>query len=84
MEASSPSFRVRQVGTRLQVPDGRVLHWIHSGKLPALNVAAGTGKKARWRVRAEDLALFEETLLNRPIPKRGPRRAASGWKFKFF
>jgi excisionase family DNA binding protein len=79
----SPTFRVREVAARLRVDQHRVLAWIRSGRLRALNVAEGTGKKARWRVTPEALAEFEVARTISP-PAKVSRRARSGWNFQYF
>ncbi len=79
-----PALRVRDVAARLAVTPGKVLGWIRSGKLRALDVSSGSGAKARWRIRPEDLAIFEATLTTTPTPKSRRRRAATGWTFQYF
>jgi hypothetical protein len=79
-----PALRVKDVAARERVTTGRVLDWIKSGKLRALDVSNGSGCKARWRIRPEDLAIFEATLTTTPTPKSRRRRSASGWTFQYF
>jgi hypothetical protein len=49
-----------------------------------LDVSAGTGKRARWRVLPEDLAEFEAARTLVPPAKVSRRRAKSGWEFRYF
>ena len=79
-----PALRVKDVAARLLVDDHRVLIWIRSGKLRALDVSEGTGKKARWRITPEALAEFEAARTHIPPAKPSRRRAKSGWTFQYF
>jgi len=47
-----------QVAQQLGVDQGKVLDWIHSGQLVAVNVATNSGGRPRWRVSQESLAEF--------------------------
>ncbi len=83
--ALSPALRVKDVAARYGVDGHRVLAWIKSGKLRALNVSEGEGKKARWRILPEDLAVFEACRTpGPPTPKPSRRRSKSGWQFQYF
>jgi hypothetical protein len=53
------AFHVKDIVHRLGVDTHRVIAWIRSGKLRALDVSEGTGKRARWRITPEALAQFE-------------------------
>lgn len=48
-----------QVAKRLRVSADKVLAWIRSGELRAVNVASPDAKRPRYRVTTEDLAYFE-------------------------
>ena len=80
----STTYRVREVAERLQVDEHRVLAWIRSGRLRAMDVSAGTGKKARWRISPEALAELEAVLSVSPAAKPSRRKAKSGWTFQYF
>ena len=49
-------YTVQQVAERLQVNPVTVLRWIRQGELPYLDLG---GRKAGYRVRAEDLEAWE-------------------------
>jgi hypothetical protein len=51
----------------------RVLSWIHSGELVALNVSARPGRPT-WRVAAADLDRFLAGRRTRPATPRARRR----------
>ena len=72
-----PYLSPRQVAERLGVDRSKVIRWITSGELIAINVATSrTGKQARWRIDPKD---FESFLARRkttpPAPKRRRRKA---------
>ena len=66
-----PSGRMKLpfVGVHVRV----VLAWIDSGELPAHNVAKTPGGK-RWKIRPEDLAVFEAARRAVPTPPVTRRR----------
>jgi hypothetical protein len=66
------------------VSEGRVLDWIRAGKLRAIDVSEGAGKKHRWRISPESLAEFEASRAVVPPVKPARRRAKSGWQYKYF
>jgi len=80
----TPALRVRDVAERLRVPEGRVLSWIQSGRLRALDVSEGSGRRHRWRILPEALAEFEAARTAIPAPKTGRRRSASGYQYTYF
>jgi excisionase family DNA binding protein len=78
------ALRVREVAKRLSVTTGRVLTWIRAGRLRAIDVAEGTGKRHRWRITPEALAEFEATRTvapNRPTPRR---RRSGTYQYSYF
>lgn len=68
-----------QIARRYGVKPAKVLGWIASGELVAVNLADGPGGRPRWRVSPEALADFERRRSSRPTPKptrRGRRLPA--------
>lgn len=55
----------------------KVLAWIHSGKLEAINAATHTGGRPRYRITMEAIRKFEKSRLERPPPP-APRRRKAG------
>ena len=49
-----------EVADQLRVSPDKVLSWIRSGELRAVNVAKRLGGRPRYRVSIEDLAAFME------------------------
>jgi hypothetical protein len=84
--ALHPMFRVREVAARYAVDDKRVIAWIRSGELRAIDVSEGSGRKARWRIKPEWLAEFEAAreAKTSPSPRPSRRAAKSGWQFTYF
>ncbi len=64
-------------------PD-KVLAWIHSGELRAVNVAAKPNGRPRWRIKAEDLEAFELRRSAVPTKTTRRRRRASPGIIEFF
>jgi len=64
-----------QIAARLKVRPGKVLLWIASGELLAINVAENAaGKRPRWRVSEEALQTFLTSRSCRPVEIAAPRR----------
>jgi hypothetical protein len=55
----------------------KILVWIRSGELRAVNYATRPTGRPRWRIKAEDWLAFEERRAARPPAKvsRRPRRS---------
>lgn len=54
-----------QIARERQIRVGKVLGWIRSGELAAVNCAARPHGRPRWRVSAEALAKFDSARSNR-------------------
>ena len=69
--AASPSCRYLtppQVAERFAVDPAKVLTWIRSGELRALNAATKTGGRPRYRISPADMAVFEAARAAGPQP----------------
>jgi excisionase family DNA binding protein len=64
------SFTPAEVAARLGVGRSKVMTWITTKQIRAVNVAAaiGGGKRARWRIDEADLLAFEASRANCPGP----------------
>ena len=63
----SQYYTPQEAATVLSCDDEQVLHWIHSGQLPAVNVAkSANGLRPRWRISAGDLGKFLISRRNAP------------------
>ena len=67
------ALSVRQAAQFLGVGRGKVLHWIHSGRLGAIDVAADGCPHPQYRVLPRHLEAFEQSRSAGPPPPR-PRR----------
>jgi excisionase family DNA binding protein len=71
-----------KIAKQLSVTSERVLGWIRSGRLRAINISEGL-VKPRFRVSEDDLQAFLESLVVQPPAKRGrkPRseKHPPGW-----
>lgn len=63
-----------QIAARLRVKPHKVLVWINSGRLRALNISAGA-ERPRYRVHEADLEVFLDSLaVNKPPIQTRRRR----------
>lgn len=52
-------YTPQEAAETLSCDDEQILSWIHSGELPAINVAKSTQqKRPRWRIAESDLGKF--------------------------
>ena len=73
-----------QVAQQLGVDQGKVLDWIHSGQLVAVNVATNSGGRPRWRVSQESLAEFLTRRKSQTPPSTRPRRKTKSDVTEFY
>ncbi len=69
-----------QVAQRFGIDPSKVINWIRSGELHAINVSTSTGGRPRFRISPSDLAIFEAARSAAPMPKitRCRRRKQAG------
>jgi excisionase family DNA binding protein len=65
----APTIAPREYAQRLGVAENKVLTWIRSGELKALNVATKATGRPRWRLSEEAIREFEEGRTARPHGK---------------
>jgi len=63
-----------ELAKRLGVSPEKILAWIASGELPAVNVALRLGGRPRWRIDPADVADFERRRSAQPVPRRSRKR----------
>lgn len=63
-----------KIAKLLGVTCEKVLSWIRSGQLRAVNLSSRN--RPRWKVRPDDLERFLSTKCNQPISKPTPNRRA--------
>lgn len=66
-----------QIARHRQLRVGKVLTWIRSGELLAVNCAERQGGRPRWRVSADALAAFDQARSNRAAIPCKSRRSRS-------
>ncbi len=71
------TYTVPELARRWRIGRTKVLAWIRGGHLPALNLAASTVGRPRWRVSAEAVAEFERRRSGTPTPRVRKRRQAT-------
>ncbi|MCA9188598.1 MAG: helix-turn-helix domain-containing protein [Pirellulaceae bacterium] len=89
-DARLPSFEGMltppEVARVFKVKPHKVLAWIQSGELRAINVATKIGGRPRYRIAVEDLRAFAAGRAAGPQPtvRRSPRRARGNDFEKYF
>ena len=73
-EETSDSLTPPQVARRLGVNPDKVLSWIRSGELPAVNVTTKPGGRPKYRIAPADLDTFRTR--RSPQQRIKPKRAA--------
>ncbi len=58
----------------LVVADEKIIEFINSGELRAVNVATKGSKRPRWRITPEAIAEFEASRSNAPPPPKPKQR----------
>lgn len=62
-----PSWRTPpQIAAELAIDVSKVLAWIHSGQLVAVNVAENATGRARWRIAQAEFEAFLNRRQRRP------------------
>lgn len=65
---------------RLGVKPAKILGWIASGELEALNLAARATSRPRYRISPDAIAQFERRRSAGPLPKQIRRRRSASVK----
>ena len=68
-----------EVAQRLGISIKKILHWIETAELRAVNTATRRTGRPRWKITPEALAEFERSRTNvapAPLPVRKTRRNA--------
>lgn len=74
-KSPSPYLTPPQIAVRLGVTNSKILGWIQSGELRAVNLAATRSNQPRWKVLESDLERFlESRTALPPEPKKMRRR----------
>lgn len=72
MDFLTPMFTPPQLAQRYGVKPSKILGWIKSGELQAINIATKVARRPRYRISHEAVAAFEEARSANRKPK--PRR----------
>ncbi len=70
-------FTPPELAKLMGIQSMKIIGWIRSGELRAINLATKRGGRSRWRIKAADWAAFEEARTAKPPtrPMRRPRRS---------
>ncbi len=72
-----------EIAKELRIRPDKVLTWIRSGELVAVNLAENIGGRPRWRVSEGDLDDFLRRRQSTPPPKVSRRRRSKPAKSYF-
>jgi hypothetical protein len=72
--AESRTLTPPEVARRYRVGTNKVMSWIFSGEMAAMNLATRGAKKARYKITAEALEAFERQRAVVPPPPVSRRR----------
>ena len=86
MDSEREFYTPPELGREWGTGSDKVLGWIHSGELPAVNFAASVGGRPRWRISRADAEQFLRSRSSTPAPpaKTRRRRQPSGQVKEFF
>ncbi len=56
------------------VKPAKIISWIRSGELQAINLASTSSSRPRYRIAREAIQLFEKRRSANPLPKRATVR----------
>ena len=73
-----------ELARRLRVHPDKILGWIRSGELRAINVAANPRGRPRWRIDPADVAAFEQRRAARPVLPSRRRKRPVGDVIEFY
>jgi hypothetical protein len=62
----------------------KVLHWVKTGELKAINLATDRNGRARYAIDVADIAIFEASRSVQPPPPRVRRRRVDPTIHQFF
>lgn len=83
MPATRQTFTPPQLAERWGVGHEKILGWIHSGELQALNLATRPTGQPRWAIPLASVERFEASRSTSPPPKPAKRRAVVATKDYF-
>ena len=84
MIATSRYSTPPQLAKRYGVDPTKILHWIKTGELRAINLATDRNGRPRYRIAPADLAAFEVSRAVQPPAPRLRRRSADPGVIQFF
>jgi hypothetical protein len=70
-------FTPPQLAEEFGVDADKILGWIRSGQLIAINMVTTTGGRPRYRISAEEAQAFQKRRSSAPPPKSSPRTKTS-------
>jgi predicted site-specific integrase-resolvase len=75
------TITAKQYAQQLGVSENKVLAWIRTGQLRALNVASNVKNRPRWKITADARREFEESRTAKPSePATATLRRRAGYE----
>ena len=79
-----PTFSPGQLATNLGITVDKVLSWIRSGQIDAIDVSTDRSGRPRYRIDAEAIAKFKASRNPKPLPKPTRRTKQPEEVLEFF
>ena len=73
-----------QYAARLGVKAAKVVAWINSGELRAVNVASSLGGRPRWKIPLDAIVEFQNRRAAKPVTKPSRRRKPATDVIQYF
>lgn len=73
MSVQNPLLTIAQAAEKMVIAPGKILGWIASGELAAIDISASRNQRPRWRIDPESLDQF--LLSRRSTPPAKPAKA---------
>jgi hypothetical protein len=80
----TPGYTTADLAARWRIGQGKILAWIRSGGLPAVNVAATVLGRARFVVLPEAVLEFERRRSTLPPPRQARRKKTTQQIIDFY
>ncbi|MDZ4784054.1 MAG: helix-turn-helix domain-containing protein [Planctomycetia bacterium] len=77
MQLTKRKFTPPEVARLFGVEPGKIIAWIRTGELRAINGATKRGQRPRYLIDVADIEAFERSRQVIPVPAASPRRKRS-------
>ena len=84
---AAPSFlSLPETAKLLRINESKLIHWIRTGELTAIDLSQNRNQRPRWKVSREELDRFLRSRQSTPAPEppKRQRKKTTASKRKFF